>query len=163
MNDTMNIYAEKGHKVVFLNKNGTESQRLGARKKGLIEGHVYTVESTEVGGYSTGVYLKEFPGYSFNSVMFADLVMHTLQNTFDQLNDLFDAAQEQGSEGMAEHFKSMAYALGAQMAVSGKPEHMPEFINMVITELGRGIQVGLQTAHGIKNDFEVQVHSIKKD
>ncbi|WP_025682511.1 hypothetical protein [Paenibacillus maysiensis] len=159
----MNIYAEKGHKVVFLNKNGHEQQRIRAREKGLIEGRVYTVEQTEVSGWSTGVYLAEVPNYGFNSVMFADLVMHTNQTIFDQLNDLFDAAQEQGPESMTEHFKSMAYAIGAQMAVSGKPEHMPEFINMVITELGRGIQVGLQTAHGINNDFEVQVHSITKD
>jgi hypothetical protein len=159
----MNIYAEKGHKVVFLNKNGTESQRLSARKKGLIEGRVYTVESTEIGGYSTGVYLKEFPGYLFNSVMFADLGMHALQNTFDQLNDLFDVAQKQDPEGITEHFKSMAYAIGAQMAVYGKPEHMPELINTVVTEFGRGIQSGMLVAHGLHHDFDVQVHSITMD
>ncbi|MCP1306441.1 hypothetical protein [Paenibacillus tyrfis] len=70
---TMNIYAQKGDKVVFLNDNGHDWEPEHARKVGLKEGGVYTVECTEVGGCHTDVYLREFPGFGFNSVMFRDL------------------------------------------------------------------------------------------
>ncbi|MEK3873685.1 MULTISPECIES: hypothetical protein [unclassified Paenibacillus] len=69
---TMNIYAQKGDKVRFLNKNGHDWEPEKARESGLVEGVVYTVEKTEVGGFHTDVYLQEFPGKPFNSVLFED-------------------------------------------------------------------------------------------
>jgi hypothetical protein len=71
---TMNIYAQKDHKVRFLNKNGHTNEPENACVIGLIEGAVYTVEKTVVHSWSTEVYLQEFPSYSFNSVMFEDVV-----------------------------------------------------------------------------------------
>lgn len=68
----MNIYAKEGDKVVFLNENGYDHEPEYARECGLVEGETYTVECTEVGGWRTEVYLQEFPGKSFNSVMFRD-------------------------------------------------------------------------------------------
>ncbi|MNP43629.1 hypothetical protein D3C76_1374590 [compost metagenome] len=69
---TMNIYSQKGDRVRFLNKNGRDCEPERARKIGLVEGEVYTVECTDVGGFHTDVYLQEFPGKPFNSVMFED-------------------------------------------------------------------------------------------
>lgn len=82
---------------------------------------------------------------------------------FDQLETLLDAATEQGDEAVAEHFKALAYALGAHVAVKGKPDHMPEFINAVLENFGQGIKVGLQIAHGLNGHLDVQVHSVRRD
>lgn len=68
----MNIYARSGDKVVFLNRNGFDSEPKRARECGLVEGEAYTVERTEVGGWHTTVYLQEYPKCGFNSVMFGD-------------------------------------------------------------------------------------------
>ncbi|WP_110933782.1 hypothetical protein [Paenibacillus bouchesdurhonensis] len=67
---TMNIYSQKGDRVRFLNKNGHDWEPERAREIGLVEGEIYTVERTDVGGWHTDVYLQEIPGYHFNSVMF---------------------------------------------------------------------------------------------
>ncbi|MEF3312576.1 hypothetical protein PV433_27170 [Paenibacillus sp. GYB004] len=69
---TMNIHAKNGDLVVYLDKNGHDWEPVEAREKGLVEGMVYTVERTEVGGGHTDVYLREFPGQAFNSVLFRD-------------------------------------------------------------------------------------------
>jgi hypothetical protein len=69
----MNIYAKKGDKVKFLNKNGHDHQPPNAVKAGLIEGEFYTVKSVDVGGYSSTVLLEEFPLLWFNTVMFDDV------------------------------------------------------------------------------------------
>lgn len=68
----MNIYANKGDKVIFTGKNGTDHDKEYATKKGLKVGATYTIESTDVGGWHTTVYLQEVPNASFNSVMFMD-------------------------------------------------------------------------------------------
>lgn len=68
----MNIYAENGDKVIFINDtSGYESDQEKA-KKYLEKGKVYTVAATDVGGWHTDVYLKEIPGQAFNSVLFED-------------------------------------------------------------------------------------------
>ncbi|OAB34150.1 hypothetical protein [Paenibacillus glacialis] len=82
---------------------------------------------------------------------------------FDQLETLLDAATEQGDEAVAEHFKALAYALGAHVAVKGKPDHMPDFINAVLEKFGQGIKVGMQIAHGLNGRLDVQVHSVRRD
>ncbi|MFU1797634.1 hypothetical protein ACM1RC_27470 [Paenibacillus azoreducens] len=69
---TMNIYAKNGDKVRFLNRNGHDREPAEACDIGLVQDGVYTVERTEVGGWLTDVFLKEFPGRAFNSVMFED-------------------------------------------------------------------------------------------
>ncbi|MPY20267.1 hypothetical protein [Paenibacillus glucanolyticus] len=81
---------------------------------------------------------------------------------FDQLENMMNYAEKDGDEGVAEHFRSLAYGLGAQMGVTGNPEHMPEFINSVIEMLGQGIQAGMQTAHGLNGRLSVQVYSVRK-
>jgi len=69
---SMNIYAKKGHKVVFTNTdNGFELDKAKAREF-LKTGETYTIESTDVGGWITYVTLIEFPDQTFNSVMFED-------------------------------------------------------------------------------------------
>lgn len=67
----MDIYAKKGTKVMYTGKGGYDSHKMHADMF-LKVGSVYTVEFTEVGGWHTDVYLKEFPGEGFNSVHFIE-------------------------------------------------------------------------------------------
>lgn len=68
--ETMDIYSKEGTKVVYqYPTNGyTYDQEMAAKYLEL--GQEYTVERTEVYQSSTDVFLKEFPGICFNSVMF---------------------------------------------------------------------------------------------
>lgn len=70
----MNIYAPKGHKVVFLNKGGLTHHKEYALEKGLIEGNIYTVEKTDVDNFHTDVFLQEVESHGFNSVLFENYV-----------------------------------------------------------------------------------------
>ncbi len=65
----MNIFAEPGTKVRFLDKNGHPTKREHAAKL-LDTEQVYTVESTEVHSSSSTVTLVEVPLRKFNTVMF---------------------------------------------------------------------------------------------
>ena len=72
---SMNIYAKEGHEVIVTresSKNGYSGDKEQVKKL-LSKSKVYTVEGTEVGGGSTRVFLKEFPGIPFNSVNFEDV------------------------------------------------------------------------------------------
>lgn len=71
--DSMDIYSEEGTKVKFVNHGGHDKEPENAVKAGLIPNGIYTVEKTDVQGWSTGVTLKEFPGKEFNSVMFEEV------------------------------------------------------------------------------------------
>ncbi len=78
---SMNIYAEKGHKVTVTEQsiiNGHDSDKKKA-KKFLKVGGVYTVESMEVYSWSSTVKLQEIPNQEFNSVNFIDLVCQHLK------------------------------------------------------------------------------------
>ena len=71
----MDIYAEEGTKVIVTEdsiKNGYDHVEEHARKF-LKVGKTYTIESTDVSGWNTDVYLKEFPDEVFNSVSFEDI------------------------------------------------------------------------------------------
>ena len=68
----MDIYAEEGYKVTVTEtsiNHGYSHDKQKANKY-LKSGGVYTVERTEVGGWHTDVWHKEFPEISFNSVHF---------------------------------------------------------------------------------------------
>lgn len=80
MSETMNIYAPRGAKVVFLNQNGYDHDLEHARSCGLVEGHTYTVDRTVVHSWITDVYLQEFPDIPFNSVMFRDETLKGEEN-----------------------------------------------------------------------------------
>lgn len=67
----MNIYAKRGNKVKFTGHGGLASDKLFASTY-LCVGQEYTVESVNVGNWSSAVILKEIPGKSFNTVMFED-------------------------------------------------------------------------------------------
>ncbi len=98
----MNIYAKPGDKVVFLDENGHDWQREEARKL-MKKYRVYTVDHTDVGGFHTDVYLKEFPDEFFNAVMFDDydeVEKNEATPKRDSKSDfvLIDEAQEQLQE-----------------------------------------------------------------
>lgn len=64
------IYCERGCKVEYVHPDsGREHEREEARKI-LKIGVAYEVENVCVGGYSSEIELKEFPGKKFNSVFF---------------------------------------------------------------------------------------------
>ena len=72
----MDIYAKNGDKVIVTKEtinNGTEKDKEKAKRLLEIDKE-YTVEKTIVRGWSTIVYLKEFPNEQFNSVSFIDAV-----------------------------------------------------------------------------------------
>lgn len=66
---SMNIYSQPGTKVIFLDKNGTDSDRENAERI-LKVGQIYTVKSINVQSWISYVTLKEVPNRMFNSVMF---------------------------------------------------------------------------------------------
>lgn len=68
----MNIYAQRGHKVVYLGKNGYDSEQKAIEKMGVKVGDILTVKYTDVGSWKTDVYFDEVGSYH-NSVMFEDL------------------------------------------------------------------------------------------
>lgn len=68
----MNIYANKGDKVIYANPENGMTNDQERCKKHLVENQVYTIERTEVDHSHTDVYLQEFPDIRFNSVMFED-------------------------------------------------------------------------------------------
>ena len=66
---SMDIYSSIGTKVTFLNRNGTDFDRVEAEKI-LKIGEVYTIANIDVRDYISYVTLEEVPGKTFNSVMF---------------------------------------------------------------------------------------------
>ena len=70
----MNIYALEGHKVRCVTLKAGYKYQQEIVKKYLELGKEYTVEKTKVEGWSTSVWLKEFPNIRFNSVFFEDVV-----------------------------------------------------------------------------------------
>lgn len=68
--ELMDIYSKPGTKVRFIAENPDGYNISKESAKLLKLDRVYTIDHTEVGGWSTEVYLKEFPGKIFNSVWF---------------------------------------------------------------------------------------------
>lgn len=69
----MNIYAKKGSKVRYTGTGGYDGDKKQANQY-LTVGEIYTVEDTNVGGWSTSVLLQEVEKERFNSVHFEDVV-----------------------------------------------------------------------------------------
>lgn len=80
----MNIYTEKGVKIVYLGTGGYDSDKEHANKY-LKVGEIYTVISIDVYDWSSEVCLEEVPNVYFNTVHFEDVKE---ENTIieDQLN-----------------------------------------------------------------------------
>jgi len=70
----MDIYAKEGTKVIYTGENGYDHDREHADKY-LTKDAVYTVDNTDVEGWHTSVYLKEFPEIAFNSVHFEEALV----------------------------------------------------------------------------------------
>jgi hypothetical protein len=66
----LNINAKPGTKVIYLAKNGYDSDKKHANKF-LKKETEYTVSHIIIGDWSSLVYLEEMPDQGFNSVMFA--------------------------------------------------------------------------------------------
>lgn len=68
----MPIDTERGTKVVFaFPNNGNSRDKEKLKRLGMIEGKEYTVAGLDMHEFSTDLYLKEFPGKSFNTVNFS--------------------------------------------------------------------------------------------
>lgn len=70
----MNIYAIEGHRVRCSTFDAGYDYDKEKATKHLELGKEYTVEYTDVDGWSTDVVLSEFPNIKFNSVFFEDVV-----------------------------------------------------------------------------------------
>ncbi|MEK5036205.1 hypothetical protein MKY96_32670 [Paenibacillus sp. FSL R7-0302] len=71
----MDLKTPIGSKVVYaFPDNGLVTESARMELMGLIEGEAYTVADVLVHGWSSYVYLEEFPFESFNSVNFANLI-----------------------------------------------------------------------------------------
>lgn len=71
----MDIHAEEGHKIIVTEEtinNGFPSDRKRALDY-LEVGKIYTVDSIDIGKWSSKVTLKEIPTISFNTACFKDL------------------------------------------------------------------------------------------
>jgi len=68
----LDIYAEPGTKVKFLNKNGYEIERSNAAQH-LNTDDIYTVSNIDIGNFNSLVELEEFKGKYFNTVMFMEI------------------------------------------------------------------------------------------
>jgi hypothetical protein len=68
----MALYSPQKTRVVFAYPSAGYRSHQETAAKHLEVGKAYTVESTKVGGWHTDVYLEEFPGVAFNSVMFVE-------------------------------------------------------------------------------------------
>lgn len=72
---SMELYAEKGHKVTVTKQsiqNGFDYDKKKAEKF-LKVGEIYTIEDMEVYNWSSTVILQEIPNERFNSVNFIDV------------------------------------------------------------------------------------------
>lgn len=70
---SMEIDTPSGEKVIMDSPdNGWPHDQQTIRKHGLVKGRAYTVESTEIHGSYTSLYLVEFPGVRFNTVNFSN-------------------------------------------------------------------------------------------
>ncbi len=72
---SMEPYTPSGEKVAVTEDSinyGYDSDKEKANKLHKVGG-IYTIDYTEVGGWHTDVYLKEFPGVYFNSVHFINV------------------------------------------------------------------------------------------
>jgi hypothetical protein len=69
---TMSLSTPIGSYVQYMNKNGYDKDRELANRH-LIEGDIYKVTGMDVFGYTSSVYLQDFDGIGFNTVMFKNL------------------------------------------------------------------------------------------
>lgn len=84
---SMNIYAKKGDKVFTTRETidwGYDCDAQQANKYLKVD-VMYTVDHTEVSGWSTSVFLEEFPNIPFNSVHFKDEI--EFGNEIDELKE----------------------------------------------------------------------------
>jgi hypothetical protein len=79
---------------------------------------------------------------------------------FNLMEKMFTEATSQGAEAVSEHLMASAYGLGAQIAISSKPELVPELFNTLVTEMGRGIQMGMMAKHGMVGTVRVRTESV---
>ncbi|RAW13699.1 MULTISPECIES: hypothetical protein [Paenibacillus] len=81
-------------------------------------------------------------------------------NVFEGMEKLLDEATTAGPGATVDYFRAAAYALGAQMAVVGERDKMPDFLNIVVSELSTGVEVGMLTTHGVECKLGAEINSI---
>ena len=70
---SMNIYSPPGTKIVYNNPEAGYDHDQQQCSKLLQIGNIYTVAGISVYSYASDLYLKEFPGIIFNTVMFDNI------------------------------------------------------------------------------------------
>ena len=79
---------------------------------------------------------------------------------FNQLQQMFEDAAMEGPEAIQSHLKDVAFSLGAQAAAASEPDQMPQAINDLVTQFGRGIQTIIQEITGNESKFDVAVYAV---
>lgn len=79
--ESMNIYSQKGARVLFNRPNSGYMSDSEHAKRHLVVGKIYTVEKTDVHDSYTLVYLIELPNVAFNSVHFEDVKLEKVKET----------------------------------------------------------------------------------
>ena len=72
MSNKLRLNAPRGQQVRYTDQEGFESDRIHARKY-LNAEEIYTIDYIKVGSWNSTIYLKEWPGKGFNSVMFEEV------------------------------------------------------------------------------------------
>ena len=147
----MDIYAKKGHKIIVTEKsieNGYDSVKEHA-KKHLEIGEMYTVHCTSVQGWSTTVYLEEFPDEEFNSVNFedADEAIEASQSKVEKMQPLVNKRQN----FISVDSETVRNSYGDFFAVGELVEHEDE-------SMGRAIIISFDAA---LDENEITVHTDK--
>lgn len=87
-NRTMSLDTKLDSKVIYMDCNGIEHDRLFYKSTGLIPEGEYTVDRLEIGRTCSYVWLKEFPGIKFNTVCFYNKGV-SIDERFDVLDKGF--------------------------------------------------------------------------
>jgi len=69
----MNIYAPKGTKIKFVNRDYRNWGSCDDPNKFLNIDQIYTIDHTEPHSWHTKVYLQEFPDNKFNTIHFIEV------------------------------------------------------------------------------------------
>lgn len=67
-----------------------------------------------------------------------------------------------GPEAVSVHLQTMAFSLGAQVAVCTTPHEMETLVNLIMERFGMGFKAGMEEAHGLRGQVNVSVYAFRR-
>ncbi|WP_028590325.1 hypothetical protein [Paenibacillus massiliensis] len=86
----------------------------------------------------------------------------TYKGTFQQMQQMYEDATKEGQPAIDTHLKALAFSLGAQAVLTADPRDMPQIVNELMMEFGKGVQATMLEAHSMDGSFGVRVHAVQK-